>query len=237
MSVDQHWERNAQAWTAWAREPGHDAFWAYLAAFRDFLPPAGRATLELGCGEGRVSRALTALGHRVTASDVSATLLAAAERSGSAERYRLADVAALPFADGEFDHVVAYNMLMDVPDMPKAVAEAARVLEPGGVLSMSVVHPFTDRGRFDENGVFTVVDDYFATSEFLGEENRNGLTMKFHGWSHPLQAYTSALADAGLVIADLREPVPAEALSGDQQGLERWRRIPLFLWINAERSD
>jgi SAM-dependent methyltransferase len=47
---------------------------------------------------------------------------------------RLADVQALPFADGEFDCVVAAWMLYHVPDLERGIAEIARVLAPGGTL-------------------------------------------------------------------------------------------------------
>ena len=33
-----HWEGVARDWIDWARAPGHDAFWAYRAALRTFLP-------------------------------------------------------------------------------------------------------------------------------------------------------------------------------------------------------
>ncbi len=105
----RHWETHAAEWIGWAREPGNDAYWSYRARFRTFLPAPGRSTLEVGCGEGRVSRDLTGLGHQVTATDVSPRLLAAAEAAGSAHSYRLADAADLPFEDDEFDRVVAYN--------------------------------------------------------------------------------------------------------------------------------
>jgi SAM-dependent methyltransferase len=47
---------------------------------------------------------------------------------------RVADVQALPFADGDFDCAVANAMLYHVEDLDRALAELARVLEPGGQL-------------------------------------------------------------------------------------------------------
>jgi ubiquinone/menaquinone biosynthesis C-methylase UbiE len=47
---------------------------------------------------------------------------------------RVGDIQALPFADGEFDAVVANFMLYHVPDVQRGLAEVARVLRPGGRL-------------------------------------------------------------------------------------------------------
>ena len=125
-------EERAQGWLAWARTPGHDAYWTYRDAFFALVPAPGAATLEVGCGEGRVARDLVARGHRVTGLDASPTLLRAAAEADPASRYVEGPAEALPFEDGAFDLVVAYNSLMDVADMPAAVREAARVLAPGG---------------------------------------------------------------------------------------------------------
>jgi SAM-dependent methyltransferase len=228
-----HWEGAAPDWIDWARAPGHDAFWAYRAAFRSFLPPPGRSTLDLGCGEGRVARELGALGHTVTATDYAPSLLAAAREAGSARDYVLADAGALPFGTGVFDRIVAYNMLMDVPDMPRAVAEAARVLAPGGVLTVSIVHPFADRGRFageDPGAPFMVAGSYYGREHFSQRVTEGGHSMTFDGWSYPLQDYVTAFAAAGLAITGLSEPVP----DLDQApAMVQWARIPMFLWINA----
>src|SRR5262245_24605603 len=59
------WEDQAENWLAWARTPGHDAYWSYRDLFFRLLPAPGRRTLEVGCGEGRVARDLAARGHRV----------------------------------------------------------------------------------------------------------------------------------------------------------------------------
>ena len=230
-----HWEQVASEWTDWARAPRHDAYWYYRDGFREFVPGPGAATLEIGCGEGRISRDLTALGHHVTAVDISPSLVAAAEAAGSAQRCMVADAAALPFEDREFDRVVAYNMLMDVPDMATVVAEAARVLSDDGILTISIVHPFIDRGSFagaEPDAPFVVPGTYFGRSHFTGTESRAGRNMHFAGWSHPLEDYVAALQAAGLAITALREPRPSRLDGGDPSRLQ-WERMPLFLWINA----
>ena len=114
------WESEAESWIAWTRRPGHDSYWAYSPGFFEHIvPPPGRATLEIGCGEGRVCRDLAARGHAVTGIDAAPTLLAAAQEADSGGRYLVADAAALPFGDAEFDLVVAYNSQPD-PAVPLA---------------------------------------------------------------------------------------------------------------------
>src|SRR5437660_2770598 len=125
----QGWEHKTEAWLRWTRTPKHDQYWAMSPSFfEEIVPSTARATLEIGCGEGRVARDLAARGHHVTAVDASPSLVAHARDADLRSRYLVADAGALPFADGAFDVVVAYNSLMDVDDMPKAVSEAARVL-------------------------------------------------------------------------------------------------------------
>jgi SAM-dependent methyltransferase len=82
------WESEASNWIAWARAPGHDEYWYYRDSFFDeIVPPAGRATLELGCGEGRVVRDLQELDHRVTGIDAALSLVAAARELDPGGRY------------------------------------------------------------------------------------------------------------------------------------------------------
>jgi SAM-dependent methyltransferase len=159
------WEDQAEHWLAWARTPGHDAYWHYRDAFFPLVTPPGCRTLEVGCGEGRVARDLAARGHRVVALDSSPKLLRHAATAHAGGHYVQADAAALPFRDAEFDLVVAYNSLMDVEDMAGSVREAGRVLAPGGRLCFCVTHPFTDAGRFasrDPDASFVVTGSYLG---------------------------------------------------------------------------
>jgi len=228
----EHWEREASNWAAWARTPDFDAYWKYSPHFFDLLPSPGRRTVEVGCGEGRVTRDLVKRGHRVVAVDTSPLLVRLAHDADSHGAYLLSDAAALPFVDQSFDLAVFYNSLMDIDDMEGAVREAARVLRPGGALCACVTHPTADVGQFesqDANAPFTIRDTYLGDRRwFDGEMERDGLRMHFAGWAYSLEGYFGPLERAGFVIQAVREP--------RVEGGGRWRRIPNFLMWRAVKA-
>ena len=230
----KHWSQFADEWVAWARKPNHDAFWAYRALLDAFIGRGNGKALDVGCGEGRISRELTACGFEVTAVDPVSRLVRAAIDAQSAQNYTVASAAELPFENAKFDLVVAYNVLMDVEDVPASLKEFRRVIRPTGQLIVSVCHPFVDHGRFaskEMNSAFVVEGTYFGRQRFEGVEERDGLRMHFAGWSHPLEAYGIALEVAGFAITSLREPVPDP--DHGRNHMARWIRMPLFLWLKA----
>jgi len=230
----KHWSRVASEWVAWARAPNHDAFWTYREALVTFIGRGDGEALDVGCGEGRVARELINCGYRVTAVDPVPELVEAAIQARSAHHYAIAGATDLPFEDSSFDLVVAYNVLMDVEDVPAALKEIRRVMRPEGQVLISIVHPFSDRGRFaseDGDSSFVLQGTYFGRQHFEGTEERNGLRMHFAGWSQPLEAYAFALERVGLAITSLREPIPD--LGDGQDHMEQWTRVPLFLWLKA----
>lgn len=224
------YEPQAENWLQWARAPGHDAYWRYRSSFFDHIvPPPGHATLDLGCGEGRVTRDLSARNHHVIGVDRAATLVAAAKSADPEGSYLVADASDLPFPAAAFDQVVAYNSLMDIEDMSSAVREAGRVLRPGGTFSVSVTHPLNDVGRFTDDSTFVIEHPYLEPVHFEDTFERNGLTITFAGWNHPLQDYADAIEAAGLHITRLREPAP----DGTEDSYALWKRIPMFLQLRA----
>ena len=110
------------------------------------LLPGDRA-LDLGCGAGRHAFEMYRRGADVVAFDQDAEELArvremfAAMRAagevpaGAEADVKEGDALALPFADGEFDRVVAAEILEHIPDDIEAIAEMVRVLRPGGTLA------------------------------------------------------------------------------------------------------
>ncbi|MGH9115278.1 MAG: class I SAM-dependent methyltransferase [Acidimicrobiales bacterium] len=235
MRAPGEWEPEAENWLRWARTPGHDAYWYYRDAFFDsVVPPPGRRCLEIGCGEGRVARDLAARGHRAVGVDSSLSLVRHARDADATGCYVLADGAGLPFGDGSFDLVVACNSLQVVADMAGTVAEAARVLAPGGHLCAVVSHPLADVGRFADDGdqaAFVVRDDYFARRRVEDKVQRAGLEMTFRGWTYSLEDYARAFHDAALVVEAIREPRP----QGSTERYSRWQRIPMFLLLRAAK--
>jgi SAM-dependent methyltransferase len=235
------WEREAENWVRWARTPGFDSYWFYSAGFfEDIVPPPGALTLDLGCGEGRGSRDLVARGHRVVGIDASATLVRYARDADRRGRYLLGDGAALPFPDGSFDLVVAYNALMDVDDMPGTVREAARVLGRGGRFCFSVTHPINDAGAFTgerEDAPYAIPGSYFGRRRFEETFERGGLQMTFRGWCYALEDYSRAVEDAGLLLERIREPRATDEAVAARSSFRRWQRIPVFLQARAVKPE
>lgn len=229
-----HWTKAANEWIAWARKPGHDAFWAYKDHLINYIGEGCGQALEVGCGEGRVSRVLKHCGYEVTSTDPVAELVKAAQNSDSAHHYAVCAADDLPFPSLSFDLVVAYNVLMDIESMPAALTEMRRVMRPKGLLMISIVHPLADAARFTDGGPeapFVITEPYFGRKQFEGTEVRDGLQMSFFGWSDSLQGYADALEDAGLAIVSLKEPMPDTHFGAEH--MKRWTRMPLFLWLKA----
>lgn len=236
MDLADSWEAQSRQWIAWTRRPGHDSYDRYHRdQFLELLPTPGRRTVDVGCGEGRLTRHLKALGHQVIGVDASPSLVEAARAADPSMDVRIADAAALPLDDASADLAVAFMSLHDIDAMRTAVRDIARVLEPGGTLCFAIVHPINSAGRFDRQDAdapFVIAGDYLRPFRYADTVERDGLAMTFHSQHRPLEAYFNALEEAGFLIAALREPsVPDHGLSSDAS--RRWQRLPLFLHVRA----
>jgi SAM-dependent methyltransferase len=239
MSLRAAWERNALAWAQWARAPMHDSYWRFHRdQFLPLLPPPRRRALDLGCGEGRLSRDLKARGYRVVGADSSPTLVGLAREADRNIEVSITDAAALPFVSDTFDLVVAFMSLHDVTDLSETVHEAARVLEPGGRLCVAIVHPLNSAGTFetdDPASPFTIRGSYLQPFRYADDIERDGLRVRFESEHRPLAAYFEALERAGFLVEALREPaLPDDAIRYTEN--RRWQRVPLFLHVRARRA-
>lgn len=105
----------------------------------------GSSVLDMGCGPGwfwaHVADNLPEDLALMLADQSAGMVSEAVERCSALRAWpvegREADAAALPFADGSFDTVVAMHMMYHVADRPTAIAEMARVLKPGGWLAVT----------------------------------------------------------------------------------------------------
>ena len=113
--------------------------------FRDLVGGPGRRVLDLGCRYGALTRAYVA-GNEVVGVDVDREALAEAAKLGIETRW--ADVEQpLDFPDASFDVVVAGELLEHLRDPDAVVAEARRVLRPGGRLVGSVPNAYRVKNR------------------------------------------------------------------------------------------
>ncbi len=232
------WESEARNWALVARTPGLDRAHEdiNLPPFLDLLPGPGRRTLDLACGEGRLSRRLASLGHRVVGIDASPTMVRLAVTHQNRQTALLADAARLPFRDEEFDLVVAYMCLHDIDAMPQAVHEAARVLERSGHLCVALPHPINTAGNFparEAAAPFVISGSYLDAARANWVLDRAGVRMTFHSEHRPLESYTRALEAGGLLIEAVREVKPPGPVVARDPAAGRWLRIPLFLHLRA----
>ncbi|MFF9909829.1 class I SAM-dependent methyltransferase [Streptomyces sp. NPDC013457] len=101
------------------------------------VPPGARTLLDLACGTGLVTERLTRPDLRVYGADAASGMARRAVRRVPGGIV-LADARRLPFPDASVDAVSAVWLLHLVPFTAAIVAEAARVLRPGGVLIVTV---------------------------------------------------------------------------------------------------
>ncbi len=104
------------------------------------VPPASRTgavLVDLGCGAGLLAPHVASMGYRHVGVDLTASALAQAREHGvTAVR---GSVVAVPVADGAADVVCAGEILEHVTDLAATVAEACRVLRPGGTLVIDTI--------------------------------------------------------------------------------------------------
>jgi len=230
------WNENADEWITWVRDPDQpDSYWRFhRKQFLSLVPPAGRLTLDIGCGEGRVGRDLQQDGHRILWIDWSVTMCKAATSHREAPtRAIAADAARLPLSDASVDCAIAFMSLHDIDNMPGAIAEIARVLQDGKQLALAIVHPMYSNGRFAAPGTpdcdFVITRSYFKPELCVSQGGQNGTKVTFFREHRPLQAYIRALIAAGFSIEQLNE------VTDEDQDNPR-HRIPMFLDILATRG-
>jgi len=234
VSQRNAWEAVAGHWAELVRGDNDGKLAADVEAFFALLPPPGRRTLDLGCGEGRVGAELERCGHVVVGVDSSPAMVEMARERHEAV---VGDAGDLPFEDGSFDLVVAYMSVMNLDDPEGGVREAARVLSRGGRMCIAVVHPIDGAGAFEDrldvNSDFVIRGSYFEPEAKLWESDRGGIRVTFFDRALPLERLVRACEDAGLVVDAVREPRPSAAFIRANPLAERRLRIPLFLHLRA----
>ncbi|MFN8195064.1 MAG: class I SAM-dependent methyltransferase [Nocardioidaceae bacterium] len=177
---------------------------------------AGRDVLEVGSGAGQCSRWVRSQGGRAIGLDLSHRQLQHSRRIDQSTGVAVPSVRGtathLPFADDSFDVVFSsFGALQFVADIERAVAEAARVLRPGGRYAFSITHP--TRWMFPDDpgeGGLTASQSYWDRTPYVEVDDATGV-VSYVEHHRTLGDWVSLLADAGFVLERLHEPEwPAE---------------------------
>ena len=172
---------------------------------------AGRDVLEVGSGAGQCSRWVRDRGGRSYGLDLSLRQLQHSRRlddeTGIAVPSVLGTATQLPFADDSFDVVFSsFGALQFVRDLPRAVAETARVLRPGGRFAFSITHP--TRWMFPddpgESGLLAS-QSYWDRTPYVEVDDATGV-VSYVEHHRTLGDWVSVLAGNGFRIVELVEP-------------------------------
>lgn len=157
----------------------------------------GLRVLDVGCGGGYLPEELTRLFSQVSGVDLSrasvAAALAHARLTDLQISYRVARAESLPFADASFDLVTCCDVLEHVDDLDRTLAEAARVLKPGGIF----IYDTINRTFMTRLGVVFVAQDFPPTRFFPAK------THDWHMFIRP-EELKVALLRQGIVNHDVK---------------------------------
>jgi SAM-dependent methyltransferase len=173
-------------------------------AVGDLLGAGVGVCLEIGCGTGVNAARVRGLGWTPVGIDLSAGMLRHARG-----RLPVARAAAerLPIADGAVPAVIAVMVHTDMPAYPAVLAEAARVLRPGGMLVHVGVHPcfcggFADRGDPDAVVIRPgYLDGHWTKASWTDQ----GVRARVGATHRALPELLHAVLDAGLVLERFAE--------------------------------
>jgi len=255
--VKNYWEQNAEAWTALSRA-GYDVYRDLIntPAFLKMLPTVnGLRGLDIGCGEGHNTRLVAQKGAVLTGIDISEKFLNYAKEEEAAKplgiNYLSVSGQKTGFDDGTFNFCIATMSLMDMPNHAKAVAEAYRVLKPGGFFQFSIAHPCFATPKWewlrDAAGQkkAMVCGDYFVRQDGLidqwifgaaPEEEKNKYPpFKIPRFGSTLSDWINCLLKAGFQIEELCEPYPDQATAMKYPSVADAAIIAYFLIIRCRK--
>ncbi|SCG64061.1 class I SAM-dependent methyltransferase [Micromonospora inositola] len=167
--------------------------------------------VDLCCGTGAHAAHLRRLGWDPVGVDLSAGQL---RHAGARLPVARADATALPLPDAAVPAAVCVLAHTDMPDYPATIAEAARVLAPGGRFVHVGVHPCFTGAFADRSDPERIVIDggYAERDRSFRAWSPHGVRARVGAWHVPLADLLNAVTAAGLTLTRVTEsgsgPVP-----------------------------
>jgi ubiquinone/menaquinone biosynthesis C-methylase UbiE len=269
----EDWNRVAPAWEKWDRRLEENMAFINHRLVADTRLRSGLRVLDLGSGTGcpalLAAQAVGTVGS-VIGLDLADRMLAVARRKASAlglsnVTFQTGDVSTLPFEPASFDAVTSRFCLMFLPDIPKTVAEIARVLKPAGYFAAAVwsepernpfiTLPMKVLGSYlplpppdpEQPGIFRLarkgdLADMATQAGLIGLEDEEVTGESFYDSADEyFDSLTDMAAPLQPLFLKLSAPDRTKAAEQIKQEVERYRRgriiaIPMAIRIVAARK-
>jgi len=197
---------------------------------------------DLACGQGRAARLLAPRGASVIGIDLSAHLLAIAQRDERSDplgiSYLQENAETLASVrDATFDGVVCNMALVDIANLQATIHSVSRVVRPGGWFTFSLTHPCfqAPHSYWDtaaDGAIRRAVSRYFAEG-FWRSRQRDSIRGRVGAYHRTLATYLNTLTHCGFTITDVVEPRPQNPA---QAWLPGYYAIPAFLLLRCWRT-
>ena len=214
-SSHELWESHAQWWIEGFTDGADPEYTEQILPLAASELLGARRILDVGCGDGQISRLAQNLDgvELVVGVDPTWNQITVASTRGGATGFAAAFADELPFPDNSFDAVVACLVFEHIDEVDEAIAEVARVLAPGGRFCFFLNHPLlqTPESGWIDDQVMEPPEQYWRIGPYLVEaetieEVELGVHIRFI--HRPLSRYVNALAANGLLIERMVEPSP-----------------------------
>lgn len=217
----------------------------------DLIKKSNNKILDIGCGNGHLSRYLSKFGNYVTAIDISEKMICMAKKYDTSNiEYIVGDIFLTCLDDKSFDLFVLNNVLQDTPNIFYIMKRIYELADEKSQVLIVIRHPcfhpkyaelgwlFEDNDKnfmysgqgltnvFDKlekyKGIHFAMDDYFGCQK---NERKWGST-KTVSYNRTLSYYIKVFLKLGFTIDDIVEPIPKECNTAIS---DLAKRIPIFI--------
>jgi SAM-dependent methyltransferase len=236
------WERHAAWWIAGFTAGADPEYEEQILPLAATELAGSRRILDIGAGDGQISRLAAGLTgvEKVIALDPTWNQIRVAAARGGAAGFVRAGADRLPFADGSFDAAVACLVFEHIDAVDEAIAEVARVLEPGGRFCFFLNHPLlqTPGSGWIDDQLLDPPEQYWRIGPYLTEqatveEVEIGVRIRFV--HRPLSRYLNTLAANGLVLEWMLEPAPPPGFLALAPEYVEAATVPRLLYLRTRR--
>ncbi len=200
----------------------------------ELLPDVrGKNILDAACGPGKYAEILISKGASVTGTDFSPRMIQYAKKRNPNHGDFFVHDLTQPLhmlKDQSYDIVLCALAMHYIADWNPTISEFHRILKSGGLLVLSIEHPFFEY-------LFFKSEKYFEIEPVHCTWNGFGKPTEVHSFRRPLDQCLIPLTDNGFYIDKLVEPKPLpEFRNHDPKHYEELNRFPAFMCIRAVKK-